>query len=100
MAPDRVQSDGLAVFAPGLPGYWPIRLAWDNMPYAGLLLAGYARAWADAAFFCEWEPVARRALDFVPLRGGLAFNDPAAPNCSFGCESRGSALAQREPAPA
>lgn len=61
-------------------------LAWDNMPYAGLLLASYARAWSDPTFFCTWEPVVRRALAFVPLSGGLAHNDPTAPNCSFGFE--------------
>jgi hypothetical protein len=50
------------------------------------MLAGYARAWGDGAFFCAWEPAARRALDLLPLDGGLAWNDPAAPNCSFGFE--------------
>lgn len=86
MAPDRVQADGRAVFAPGGPGSWPILLAWDNMPYAALLLAAYTRAWPDPAFFCKYEPVARRALDFVPLLRGLAFNNASAPNCSFGFE--------------
>jgi hypothetical protein len=86
MVPDRVQANGQAVFAPCTPGCWPITLAWDNMPYAALLLAQYARQWEDAAFFCKWESVARAALDFVPLRSGLAFNDPASPNTSFGFE--------------
>ena len=86
MAPDRVQADGTAVFAPGGPGSWPIKLAWDNSPYAALLLAAYTRAWPDPAFFCRYEPVARRALDFVPLVRGLAFNNESAPNCSFGFE--------------
>ena len=93
MVPDRCQSDGRAVFAPGGPGSWPILLAWDNMPYAGLLLAAYANSWTDtdglgavSAFFCKYEPVVRRALDFVPLSRGLAFNDAAKPNCSFGFE--------------
>lgn len=83
--PDRVQANGAAVFSPGSGG-WPITLAWDNNAYAGLLLAAYAGAWSDAPFFCEWEPTAARALSLVPLVGGLAFNDPAAPNCSFGFE--------------
>ena len=86
MAPDRVQADGKAVFAPGGPGSWPILLAWDNMPYAALLLTAHERAWPSPGFFCRYEPVARRALDFVVLRDGLAYNDPAAPNCSFGFE--------------
>jgi hypothetical protein len=86
MVPDRVQSNGESMFAPGGPGAWPITLAWDNMPYAGLLLAAYADGWGDAPFFCKYEPVARRALAFLPTVDGLAFNDPAAPNCSFGFE--------------
>jgi len=86
MAPDRVTSGGEAVFAPGT-GTWPVLLAWDNMPFAGLLLAGYAEAWGNGAeVFCAWEGTARRAIDFVPMRDGLAFNDPAAPNCSYGFE--------------
>jgi hypothetical protein len=87
--PDRVQADGESKFSPG-GGGWPISLAWDNMPYAGLMLAAHAAyaggAAAAAPFFCAWEPTAARALALVPLRGGLAFNDPAAPNCSFGFE--------------
>ena len=87
VVPDRVQANGAAVFAPCTPSCgWGISLAWDNMPYAGLLLAAYARGWRDTAFFCEWEPTVRRALDFVPLARGLAWNDPAAPNASFGFE--------------
>ena len=86
VAPDRVQADGAAVTAPGPPGAWPITLAWDNGPFAALMLAGYATAWGDGAFFCAWEPAARRALDLLPLDGGLVLNDPSAPNCSFGFE--------------
>ena len=86
LVPDRVQADGRAVFAPCTPGCWPISLAWDNMPYAALILAQYSSQWEDAQFFCKWEGVARAALDFVPLRSGLAYNDPAAPNTSFGFE--------------
>lgn len=86
MVPDRVQSNGVSMFAPGGPGAWPITLAWDNMPYSGLLLAAYARAWNDTEFFCAYESTARRALSFLPTESGLAFNDPSAPNCSFGFE--------------
>ena len=86
VAPDRVQANGAPIFAPGPPGAWPIKLAWDNMPYAALLLTAYAQGWGDAAFFCAHEPTARRAIDAVPLDGGLAYNDPSSPNCSFGFE--------------
>ena len=86
IVPDRVQADGEAVFAPCTPGCWPISLAWDNMPYAALLLANYASLWQDSSFFCRYEKVVRRALFFVPLKQGLAFNDPQSPNTSFGFE--------------
>jgi len=87
-APDRVTAAGSAIFAPGPPGAWPISLAWDNGPFAALLLDAAVGAQADArsrdALFCAWEPTIRRALDFVPLVRGLAWNDPASPNVSFG----------------
>ena len=55
------------------------------MPFAAIMLAAYARKWNDSAFFCQWESTVRRALDCVPIVGGLAYNDPGAPNarCSF-----------------
>ena len=31
LVPDRVQADGVPMFAPGSKGAWPIQLAWDNM---------------------------------------------------------------------
>ena len=39
-----------------------------------------------ASFFCSLEPQARRALDFLnrSRSGGLAFNDVARPNCTYG----------------
>lgn len=80
--PDRVTASGQAIFAPGVG--WPIKLAWDNMPFAGLLLAGYTRGWLDDPFFCRYEATARAALQAVPLVNGLAWNNPAAPNCSYG----------------
>ena len=70
MVPDKCLSNGSAVFAPGGPGAWPIKLSWDNMPYAGLLLAAYASHWEDASFFCKYEPVARRALDLLGMTQG------------------------------
>jgi hypothetical protein len=82
MVPDRVQANGAAVFGPGVG--WPIALAWDNHPFLGLMLSSYASGFADDDTFCSLEPTARAALQFVPLLDGLAFNDPAAPNCSYG----------------
>ena len=87
VTPDRVQADGKAIPGPGPPGAWPILLAWDNAPFAALMLAAYSKNWPDGdAFFCQWEPKVRVALDLQPLQKGLAYNNPAAPNCSFGFE--------------
>ena len=53
------------------------------MPFAAILLAAYSRKWNDSQFFCQWESIVRRALDFVPIVDGLAYNDPAAPNARY-----------------
>eukprot|EP00656_Telonema_subtile_P029788 TRINITY_DN32869_c0_g1_i1.p1 TRINITY_DN32869_c0_g1~~TRINITY_DN32869_c0_g1_i1.p1 ORF type:complete len:436 (-),score=61.60 TRINITY_DN32869_c0_g1_i1:175-1482(-) len=88
--PDRVQTDGMSVMAPGMmqPGNRPNPdhdHAWDNGPFAALLLAATVRAWPDKEFFCELEPSARKALDFVNRSSnGLVYNDPIRPNCTYG----------------
>lgn len=86
MVPDRVYADGHSVFAPGTT--WPITLAWDNMPYAGLMLTALADGWPGVAsddFFCAWEPTVARASAFLALSAeGLAWNAPEAPNSSWG----------------
>ena len=58
--PDRVQSDGLAVYSPG-GGARPFSdHAWDNMPFGAILLATAAEKFpADPAskqLFCDLEP--------------------------------------------
>ena len=76
--------------------------AWDNGPFAVLLLAAAANAWPEneaqapssslLSFFCELEPMARRALNFVNRTdtdtGGatpyLVYNNPHSPNCTYG----------------
>ena len=90
--PDRVQADGQSVMSPGrmLPGNKPNpehNHAWDNGPFAALLLAAASVAWPDRAFFCELEPHARHALDFVNRTvpgDGLVFNSLDSPNCTYG----------------
>ena len=59
--PDRVQINGDSVMAPGgeLPGNARNPghdHAWDNGPFAALLLASTVTAWPDKALFCELEP--------------------------------------------
>ena len=88
--PDRVQIDGMSVMAPGpmLPGNKPNPVhdhAWDNGPFAVLLLASTVTAWPDKKLFCDLEPTARKVLDFVNRSAsGLVYNDPERPNCTYG----------------
>jgi hypothetical protein len=85
-APDRVDATGRAIYAPG-SGDWSAQLAWDNHAYIALLVTAYADGWQDSEFFCENEPRVRRVLDILPRSpSGLVFNDPQAPNVSFGFE--------------
>jgi hypothetical protein len=90
--PDRVQSNGVAVFAPGPPGSWPIKLAWDNSAYAGLMLTSLMssplllKEEDSKSFFCFYEPIVKTALESIPIIQGLAYNDPIHPNVSFGFE--------------
>ena len=59
--------------------------AWDNGPFAALLLASTVKAWPDKQLFCELEPSARKALDFVNRSANhLVYNDPVHPNCTYG----------------
>ena len=93
--PDRVQSNGVPIFAPGPPGSWPISLAWDNSAYAGLMLSALSsfpsffssiNDDASQVFFCTYEPFIHRAIESIPIVNGLAYNNPNHPNVSFGFE--------------
>jgi hypothetical protein len=56
--------------------------AWDNGPFAVLLLASAVETWGDSRLFCDLEPQARKALDFVNRSSNhLVYNDPVHPNC-------------------
>lgn len=91
--PDRVQIDGMSVMAPGgmEPHNAPNPMhdhAWDNGPFAVLLLASTVTAWPDHTFFCDLEPAARKALDFVnrssTANNALVYNDENKPNATYG----------------
>ena len=84
--PDRVQADGKSVLSPGGPGdQGPRSHAWDNGPFAALLLASTVQAWPEKHLFCDLEPSARKALDFVNRSAnGLVYNNPVHPNCTYG----------------
>lgn len=88
--PDRVQTNGDSVMAPGgeMPGNARNPAhdhAWDNGPFAVLLLTSTVSAWPDKQLFCDLEPQARKALDFVNRSANqLVYNDPVRPNCTYG----------------
>jgi hypothetical protein len=88
--PDRVRKDGVAVMAPGPVSAPMADHAWDNGPFAALLLAAATQKFPGDAesrtLFCELEPQAQRALAFVrqPAPSPLVWNDPQAPNCTYG----------------
>jgi hypothetical protein len=49
------------------------------------LLASTTKAWPEKDFFCQLEPSARKALDFVNRSAnGLVYNNPVHPNCTYG----------------
>jgi len=63
--PDRVQSDGVAVYSPGAndPAQKFADHAWDNGPFAALLLSAATSKLQDSesqkTFFCSLEPKVR-----------------------------------------
>ena len=83
--PDRVRTDGRADYSPG-PINSPISdHAWDNGPFAALLLAEVVQKWPGTSdLFCKLEPQAQRAIEFLALKDGLVYNDPIFPNATYG----------------
>eukprot|EP00697_Spironema_sp_BW2_P014990 gnl/Spiro4/5676_TR2900_c0_g1_i1.p1 gnl/Spiro4/5676_TR2900_c0_g1~~gnl/Spiro4/5676_TR2900_c0_g1_i1.p1 ORF type:complete len:355 (+),score=78.21 gnl/Spiro4/5676_TR2900_c0_g1_i1:30-1067(+) len=81
--PDRVTADGEGVFSPGNK---MADHAIDNMPFAVKLVSSYAQNWNDSSLFCELLPAMASAMKFVYINpsSGLVYNDPAAPNCTYG----------------
>eukprot|EP00940_MAST-03C_sp_MAST-3C-sp2_P001276 g1276.t1 len=85
--PDKVTSDNRTGYAPGPVDFPMADHAWDNGPFAALLLTEVSQKWGLAKdLFCDLEPRARGALDFLNLSSssGLVFNDPQKPNCTYG----------------
>jgi hypothetical protein len=84
--PDRMQTDGRAVYSPGATSSPFADHAIDNMPFSGLLLAAAMKTWPDGGLFCQLEPKVRKALDFVNRSEttGLVFNSVEEPNCTYG----------------
>jgi hypothetical protein len=80
--PDRVQTNGLAVYSPG--DGW-VDHADDNGPFGALLVSAYASLNNDAAYFCSVEPTLLLGLNFINRSEyGLVYNSPVSPNCTYG----------------
>ena len=83
--PDKVAADNRTGYAPGAISSPMSDHAWDNGPFATLLLTELASKWSSAGVFCRLEPRAKRALEFLNISNeGLVFNDPTSPNCTYG----------------
>jgi hypothetical protein len=95
--PDKVAADGRTGYAPGPIGQPMADHAWDNGPFAALLLAEASERWPEAIgaqIFCALAPRAERGLAFAarateagpqgPGYGTLLWNEPRQPNCTYG----------------
>ena len=86
--PDRVYSDGTAVYAAGEAGSPVGEANLDNTPF--LVIAAYfylKRIDAKEArvLYGKWEADLSRGLEIVPLsENGLVYNDPGKPHSPYG----------------
>jgi Mannosylglycerate hydrolase MGH1-like glycoside hydrolase domain len=86
--PDRVQVDGLAVYAAGSPENPLGQPNLDNPPFLVLAAAAcldLAPAERRPALYRKWAPALAKGLSWVPLApSGLVWNDPAKPHSPYG----------------
>lgn len=86
--PDRVQPDGVSVYAGG-PADQPLgEPNLDNGPFLALAIDAHLSRLPPeqaAALFREWAPELRRAIAWVPLSAnGLVWNHPLRPHSPYG----------------
>lgn len=83
--PDRVNSQGRAIYSPG-PDRAPLAdHALDNAAFLASATCQYVNETGDVAFFRKVEPSLRRGLDFIRRApNGLVFNPGENPQCVYG----------------
>jgi hypothetical protein len=88
VVPDRVQADGVPVYAAGSPEHPLGEPNLDNGPYLVFAAASFLdRAPADRRMFLyrKWAAALARGMSYVPLApSGLVWNDPDKPHSPYG----------------
>jgi len=83
--PDRVDSDGLAIYSPGSKNNPLADHAMDNGAFIVNSVYNYVNISGDLEFFKKHEPALRRGLDFINrASNGLVYNKPEDPQCVYG----------------
>lgn len=83
--PDRVNSEGLAIYSPGSKDNPLADHAMDNGAFIVSSVYHYVKNSNDLAFFKKYEPALRRGMDFINRApNGLVFNKPENPQCVYG----------------
>ena len=83
--PDRVNSEGLAIYSPGSKDNPLADHAMDNGAFIVSSVYHYVKNSNDLDFFKKYEPGLRRGMDFINRApNGLVFNTPENPQCVYG----------------
>jgi hypothetical protein len=86
--PDRVQPDGVAVYAGGPPDHPLGEPNLDNAPFLVIAVDEHLKRLPKKhaqALFRVWAAALDRAMDWVPRgHSGLVYNDPAKPHSPYG----------------
>ncbi len=83
--PDRVNSEGLAIYSPGSKDNPLADHAMDNGAFIANSVYHYVKNSNDLAFFKKYESALRRGMDFINRApNGLVFNNPENPQCVYG----------------
>ncbi len=83
--PDRVNSEGLAIYSPGSKDSPLADHAMDNGAFIASSVYHYVKNSNDLDFFKKHEPALRRGMDFINRApNGLVFNKPENPQCVYG----------------